>query len=131
LLQAGDHDREQLEDDRSRDVWVDPHRKDGEASEGATRKHIQKAEDVAAPDAEAFSQRYGVDAGDGDKRTDAKHHQQRCGVDQLATEVADAQGVAERVQQLDHLSLPTGRLGDLRRKLVYTAALLVVFRIGS
>src|SRR4029450_1373010 len=44
LLELGDHDAEQLHDDRRRDVRHDPEREHGAARESATREPVEEAD---------------------------------------------------------------------------------------
>ena len=48
LLEPRDDDRQQLEDDRGRDVRHDPEREERELRERAAREQVQQAEDRAA-----------------------------------------------------------------------------------
>src|SRR5690606_29747423 len=100
-----------------RDVRVDAHGEDGETAQGAAGEQVQEAEDVAASDVQALCQADRVDAGDRNEGADAKDREERRRVDQLATEVVNAPCVPERVQQLDHLGLPTGGLDLLDGRL--------------
>src|SRR5690606_14908862 len=110
LLEFGNDHRQELKNDRSRNVRIDTHGKDRKAPEGSTGKHVEEAEDVAAADTEAFGERPRVYAGDRHEGPDAKDDQHGGRIKDLTTQVTDPQRVAKGVEQLNHLSLSSGGL---------------------
>ena len=76
LFQVGPDDRQQLQDDRRRDVRHDAQRKDGQAAEAASGKQVQKTEHGPGVRAEPVFERCGVDEGNRDVGADAVHREQ-------------------------------------------------------
>ena len=94
LLKRGDDDRQQLHDDRCRDVRHDPQREHREALQRATREQVEQAEHPALLTAEQVGHRLRVDARNRDVGTDAEHHECQQQEDKSATEVAVLVGFA-------------------------------------
>ena len=108
LLQAleGWHDhRQELQDDRSRDVGHDPQREQGQAREAAAREEVQEAEDVVRGEVvlDVLDGRR-VDAGRRDVGTEPVERQDRRGEQQLLADVLDAEGVEDRLKHQSRTS---------------------------
>ena len=88
LLERRYNDRQQLHDDRCRNVRHDPQRKHREPAERATREEVEQAEDAALLAAEEFRHRVRVDSGHRDVGADAEHHKRQQQKHKTALQVA-------------------------------------------
>ena len=89
LLETGQHIRQELHDDRGRDVGHDPQSKNREARQGATREHIEQIQDAPLLTIEELLQGGGVNAWHRDVRPDAVHHQAEHQKHKPATQVTE------------------------------------------
>src|SRR6476659_5595963 len=102
LERRHDH-REQLQDDRGRDVGHDPQREQGQAGEAPAGEEVEEAEDVRSSDAvEAVLHRIRVDARRGDVGTEPVERQDPRREEQLLPDLLNAEGVENR---LEHQSI--------------------------
>ena len=94
LLQRGDDDREQLQDDRRGDVGHDPQREEREAREAAAREEVEEAEDVGAAEvALQFLDGVDVDARRRDVGAQPVEREHRRGEGEFLANVGDAESV--------------------------------------
>jgi hypothetical protein len=96
LLELGDHDRQQLHDDRAGDVGHDPEREDREPVEAAAREQVDEVQEAAG--ARLVLQDARVDDRDRDVGAEAvdRDHEQR--EQDLVPQVRDPERVEERLQ---------------------------------
>ena len=96
LLQRGDDDGQQLQDDRGGDVGHDPQREQRQAREAAAGEEVEEAEDVAAAEvALDFLERVDVDARGRDVGAEPVERQHRRREGELLADVGDAECVGE------------------------------------
>ncbi len=109
LLERGDDHRQQLQDDRCRDVGHDPEGEQRQLAQGAAAEDVEEAEDVAAREvALDLVEGVRVDAGRRDVGAEPVQGQHRRREGELAPDLRDREGVGDRAQhQL---------LGDRRRE---------------
>ena len=88
LIERRHHDRQQLHDDRCRDVRHDPQRKHREPAERATREEVEQAEDTTFLVTEEFRHRVRIDSGHRDVGADAEHHERQQQKHKTALQVA-------------------------------------------
>ena len=94
LLQRGDDDGQQLQDDRGGDVGHDPQREEREAREAAAREEVEEAEDVGAAEvALQFLDGVDVDARRRDVGAQPVEQQHRRGEGEFLANVGDAESV--------------------------------------
>ncbi len=115
-LESGDDDRQQLHDDRGRDVGQDPQCEDRELLQGSTREEVEEAVDAARLllGLEQFH-RLEVDAGNrdgGPQAVDAEHGQRE---DDLPPQVRHFEHVSVDGEHLRVNPLPVDRVAGGRR----------------
>jgi hypothetical protein len=95
LLEPRDHDGEELEDDRRRDVRHDPEREDRELRERAAREDVEQAEDRASLRVQVVLDLLGVDARRRDPAPQPVERQDHCREEEPPAELRDAPGIGE------------------------------------
>src|SRR5262249_12183612 len=98
LLEVGPHHRQELQDDRRRDVRHDPEREHGEAPQGAAREDVEEPEEGPRRRPEELVHRAGVDPGGRDVRPEAVHGEHHEREDDPLAQVRDREDVREALE---------------------------------
>src|SRR5262249_39631772 len=108
LLEVRPDDRQQLQDDRRRDVRHDAEGEDREPPERAPREDVQEPEERPGRGAEEFVHRGRIDAGRGDVRPQPVHRQQDEGENDPLAQVGHREDVGEALEGA-HRGIPSQR----------------------
>ena len=115
-LQMGNHDREQLKDDRGTDIGHDPQGENGQALESAPGEHVDEAEESPLGLGEEGGQGVRVDPRRGDVDPDAIDGQEQKSDEDPLLQLWNFGNVLESLEQgLDDLRFPSGRFDLLLR----------------
>lgn len=116
LLKSGERNGEELQDNGSRDVGRNTHRKDGELAQRAAGEQIEEVEEVILGNHASECCR--VNSGNGDERTETVHDDEEERVQHLGAKILYLPGIDDRLKHLDHLNCSAHRcdsfLGCLR-----------------
>ena len=99
LLQRRHHDRQQLQDDRGRDVGHDPQREQRDPRQPAAAERVQQVEDPAAAEVLLdVVDRLRIDPRHRDVRSQPVERQKRRREGELLTDIGDREGAEDRRQ---------------------------------
>src|ERR1017187_6765371 len=109
LLEVGPDDRQELQDDRRRDVRRDAEREDRQAPQGAAREHVEEAEQASGARLEELLEGGRVQPGRRDVRTDPVDREQPEREEHTLPQVRDREDVAERLEDLHYRATTSQR----------------------
>ena len=109
-LEIGKHHGHQLQDDGRGDIRHDAERENGHAPEIAAAEQIEDAQNRAGSLIEQLVQHGGVDAGDGNVRTNPVHRQEGQREEHTIPQVFDAEHVLDCFKESVHTSFLNCRL---------------------
>ena len=103
LLQSGDGDGQQLHNDGAVDIGLDGQSEDGSLSKGVAAHDIEQTKDTGRLRGHVGLQRFGINEGDGNGRTNPENQQSKDGKQQLVAQLLHLPGTTDG---LNHVRSP-------------------------